>query len=255
MFCLQSSSLFEDSLPSFLRPIDNVVIAALFAVRADRRQVIAVLVVLPRIPVEVFVAPRIIGYITLEIRLEPSLGPETLAMNTCRVTRPGSRLALAAAFYTLALETGMRKAELCGLKWGDVDFEACTVRVVRQLVRMGKEPTFKAPKSKSGTRTIDISPEVAELLDVHRRHQAEIKMANRIVYRDNNLVFAKEWADVTKYGVVIGDPIQMNNIGQREFARLVEPAGVRPIKFHGPRHTWISFLGVGQYSRRPHIFI
>jgi integrase len=142
-----------------------------------------------------------------------------------------------AAFYTLALETGMRKAELCGLKWEDVDFGACIVRVVRQLVRSGKEPTFKAPKSRSGIRTIDVSPETAQLLAEHKRHQAELKMANRTVYRDNGLVFAKEWADVTKYGVVIGDPLQMNNLGQREFAALMKEAGVRPIKFHGLRHT------------------
>ena len=108
---------------------------------------------------------------------------------------------------------------------------------MRQLVRTGKEPTFKPPKSKSGTRTIDVSPETAQLLAEHRRHQAEIKMANRTVYRDNGLVFAKEWTDVTKYGVVLGDPLQMNNIGQREFARLIKAAGVRPIKFHGLRHT------------------
>jgi integrase len=143
----------------------------------------------------------------------------------------------AAAFYTLALETGMRKAELCGLKWQNVDVEACTVRVVRQLARSGKDPKFVPPKSKSGTRSIDISPETAQLLAVHKRHQAEIKMANRTVYRDHGLVFAKEWADVTKYGVVIGDPLQMNNLGQREFAKLIEKAGVRPIKFHGLRHT------------------
>ncbi len=84
---------------------------------------------------------------------------------------------------------------------------------------------------------IDISPEVAEFFAAHRRHQAEIKMANRTVYRDHGLVFAKEWADVTKYGVVIGDPVQMNNIGQREFASLIEASGVRRIKFHGLRHT------------------
>ncbi len=62
-------------------------------------------------------------------------------------------------------------------------------------------------------------------------------MANRTVYRDHGLVFAKEWADVTKYGVVIGDPVQMNNIGQREFAKLIQASGVRRIKFHGMRHT------------------
>jgi integrase len=38
-----------------------------------------------------------------------------------------------AAFYGLALNSGMRKGELCGLKWADVDVDARKVRVVRQL--------------------------------------------------------------------------------------------------------------------------
>ena len=37
--------------------------------------------------------------------------------------------------------------------------------------------------------------------------------------------------------VSIGDPVQMNNIGQREFAKLIEASRVRRIKFHGLRHT------------------
>ncbi len=61
--------------------------------------------------------------------------------------------------------------------------------------------------------------------------------SHRIVYRDHGLVFAKEWTEVTRYGLVLGDPIQMNNLGQREFAKLIEKAKVRPIKFHGMRHT------------------
>ncbi len=36
---------------------------------------------------------------------------------------------------------------------------------------------------------------------------------------------------------VLGEPLQANNIGQREFAKLIEKAEVRPIKFHGMRHT------------------
>jgi integrase len=37
--------------------------------------------------------------------------------------------------------------------------------------------------------------------------------------------------------LVIGDPLQMNNLGQREFAKLIEKAEVKVIKFHGLRHT------------------
>ena len=35
----------------------------------------------------------------------------------------------------------------------------------------------------------------------------------------------------------MGDPLQMNNLGQRQFARLIEAAGVKPITFHDMRHA------------------
>ena len=132
-----------------------------------------------------------------------------------------------AAFYTLALETGMRKGELCGLKWESVDFGEPSVRVTQQLLRPGREPVFGTPKSKSAWRTIEISPELAELLAKHKKHQAEVKMANRLEYCDLGLVFAKP----------TGHPLQSNNLGQREFAKLVELASVKPITIHGLRHT------------------
>lgn len=140
------------------------------------------------------------------------------------------------AFYTVAIETGMRKAELCGLQWQDVDLEACRLTVMRQLAKAGKNPVFGPPKT-GEPRTIDISADTVELLRELKRHQAEVKMANRTVYRDHGLVFTREWADVTKKTDSLGDPLLQNNIGQREFAKLVKAAEVPPIKFHGLRHT------------------
>ena len=134
---------------------------------------------------------------------------------------------LQSAFYTLALETGVRKGEIAGLRWKDVNFDRCTVRVAQQLLRPGREPVFGTPKSKSAKRTIDITPETAQLLSAHRKHQLEVKMANRHEYRDFGLVFAKP----------NGVPLSVNNIGQREFADLIEKANVKRITFHGLRHT------------------
>jgi len=59
-------------------------------------------------------------------------------------------------------------------------------------------------------------------------------MANRTRYHDHELVFAKEWADLGKKHDVLGEPLQLNNLGQREYADLIKAAGVRPIKFHPP---------------------
>src|SRR5262249_26015643 len=53
----------------------------------------------------------------------------------------------AAALYSLALETGMRKGELFGLQWSDVDLDAAKIRVIRQLIAPGEEPVFGPTKN------------------------------------------------------------------------------------------------------------
>ena len=60
------------------------------------------------------------------------------------------------AFYVLALHTGMRRGELLGLKWEDVDFDNATVRVRRTLTRIddGKRLALGEPKTKKSRRTV-----------------------------------------------------------------------------------------------------
>jgi integrase len=147
----------------------------------------------------------------------------------------------AAAFYSLAIDTGMRKGELCGLKWIDVDLVLGRIQIARQLVTPGPSPVFGPTKTKRA-RTVRIGAEMVELLKAHKQHQAELKMANRTTYHDLGLVFAKEWSDVRKRGDCLGHPLQKNNLGQREYAKLIKAAGVRPIKFHGLRHTCATVL-------------
>jgi integrase len=67
-------------------------------------------------------------------------------------------------------------------------------------------------------------------------------MKNRTTYADHGLVFAKEWTDVRRKGETLGQPLQLNNIGQREYAHLIKVANVRRIKFHGLRHTCATLL-------------
>jgi integrase len=56
------------------------------------------------------------------------------------------------------------------------------------------------------------------------------------------LVFAKEWGELSRKHDVLGEPLQMNNLGQREYARLIKTADVRPVTFHGMRHTCATLL-------------
>ena len=95
---------------------------------------------------------------------------------------------------------------------------------------------FGETKTKTN-RTIDLSAETVTRLASHRQHQAEIKLRNRLHYTDLGLVFAKEWGDLHNRANSLGLPLQVNTIGDREFARLIKAAGVRRIKFHGSRHT------------------
>ena len=88
------------------------------------------------------------------------------------------------------------------------------------------------PTKTGKVRTITISANVAALLREWRRLQREQKMAHRSTYHDLGLVFTK----------VDGSPLQINNMGQREYAVQIKASGVRPIKFHGLRHTCATLL-------------
>ena len=135
------------------------------------------------------------------------------------------------AFYTLAIETGMRKGELCGLKWEDVDFVARRISVKRTLIKAGPEPILGPPKV-GRSRAVAISPQMASLLKRHRIKQSEFKLCLGDAYTDQNFVFTKE----------NGDPLQINNFAQRSFADLIERAGVKKIRFHDLRHTCATLL-------------
>jgi integrase len=143
------------------------------------------------------------------------------------------------AFYGLLLEAGLRKGEVAGLKWPDVDLDAGTTTVFRTLLKPKGEDgkPVLGPTKTGAVRTINLSDDVVRLLRDHRRTQAELKLANRRSYHDHGLVFAKQLADVTKKHDVLGDALQINNIGQRSFAKLISAAKVRTIRFHDMRHT------------------
>lgn len=145
-----------------------------------------------------------------------------------------------AAFFALALDTGMRKSELCGLQWRDVDWNDGAVTVRQQLARTGKgeEPRFTVTKGRQARR-IYVAPQTLRLLREHRKHQTELKLASGGKYKDFGLVFAKEPGPRVRRP---GYPLQANNLGERVFAELVQKAGVRRIKFHGLRHTCATLL-------------
>jgi integrase len=120
----------------------------------------------------------------------------------------------------------MRKAELCGLQWKDLDLDQRRISIVRQLVKIGPEPVFGPPKN-GKARTVDLDERTIDLLRKHKAAQAAHRLLLGTAYRDHGLIFMREF----------GQPLLMNNLGQREYARLIKAAGVKTITFHGLRHT------------------
>jgi len=143
------------------------------------------------------------------------------------------------AFYVLALHTGMRRGELLGLKWADVDLDTSTIRVRRTLTRTenGKRVALGEPKTKKSRRTVRLTPVATDALGRHRARQAEEKLKAGELYADQDLVFADEG----------GGLINPSNLRQRSFASLLrrafgEGGDATRITFHDLRHTCASLL-------------
>jgi integrase len=138
------------------------------------------------------------------------------------------------ALYVLAVHTGMRRGELLGLKWEDVDLDGATVRVLRTLTRKGKGGSYGLgePKTKKSRRTVRLTQRAVEALRSHRARQAEEKLRVGSLYQDQSLVFAGEG----------GGFINPSNLRQRSFAPLLKRAGLPQTTFHDLRHTCASLL-------------
>ncbi|MGE5593424.1 MAG: tyrosine-type recombinase/integrase [Betaproteobacteria bacterium] len=179
-------------------------------------------------------------------RVDKSESPEDVLMNCWEAEETQRFLKAAqeagpqwAALFALALDAGARRGELCGLQWSDIDWNEGAITIQRSLRVASREPEFGPVKNKRPRRIL-ITPETLALLKAHRKHQAAVRLAMGPSYHDYNLVFAKEPGRFRHD--TVGCPLQANNLGQREYQRIVKAAGVRRIKFHGLRHTCATLL-------------
>ena len=92
------------------------------------------------------------------------------------------------ALYVVALTTGLRRGELLGLKWSDLDQDRGNLRVQRSLDGHGK-PEERAPKRESSRRSVKLVPEAVAALELHRKRQLEDRLRAGPRWEDNNYVF------------------------------------------------------------------
>jgi integrase len=133
-----------------------------------------------------------------------------------------------AALWMLAASTGMRRGEVLGLRWIDVDLDRARVAVRQTLVVAGREVVTSEPKTSRGRRSIALDPRTVALRG-WRVAQLEERLAWGSAYRDSGLVFTRE--DGTAL-----HPEWLSDA----FAWRIKQTGLPPIRFHDLRHTHAS---------------
>ena len=123
--------------------------------------------------------------------------------------------------------TGMRRGELLGLRWRDLDLDAGRVAVTQTLITVKFEVQLGTPKTDKGRRSVALDPGTVVELHEHRRRQAEEIMAfGRAEWPTHDLVFTR--AD--------GEPLHPQQF-TRWFGQHVKAAGLPRIRLHDLRHT------------------
>lgn len=122
--------------------------------------------------------------------------------------------------FMLDLATGLRRGEIVGLQWKDIDFETGTLSVTKQVRYVKKELVIEPPKTKASERTIILSPPVLKMLAEYRKTVNSIWLFPSPVKEE----------DAPR------DP----SACRKALARILKRAGCEHVPFHAMRHTFAS---------------
>ena len=125
----------------------------------------------------------------------------------------------------VGLLTGMRRGELIGLRWADIDLDARTITVDQQISAADKDAADL--KTAAGARSIDIGDELADLLVTHGA--AEMSRLSRLNTARSDLVFTDRSGQAL-------DPRAIS----RWYSQRAQHAQLEDTGLHALRHTAIS---------------
>ncbi len=121
--------------------------------------------------------------------------------------------------YYTELATGLRRGELLGLKWGDIDFKDNVIRIRRQVTRIDGNVVEAPLKTKNAYRSVAITQDVAAMLK-----QKKVDDNGRSEYG-----FSSE----------TGGPISPDSVLNMQH-RVLDHAGLPRLRFHDLRHTFAT---------------
>jgi len=133
--------------------------------------------------------------------------------------------------FVLAVYLGLRRGELLGLRWVDVDLEQQRLQVTQSLQRVDGKLRFLPPKTRHSMRTVPLPAPCVDALREHRVRQGCEKLAAGSKWHDAQLVFT----------TTVGTPIEPDNL-RRSWERIRGATGEPPVRFHDLRHTCVSLL-------------
>jgi integrase len=133
------------------------------------------------------------------------------------------------AAWRLAALTGMRRGEVLGLRWADLDLDAGWLAVRQTLVVVANQPQLSQPKTTRGRRQLALDPETITALRGHRRAQAAERLAAGPAWSDTGLVFTRQ----------DGRPLHPEYV-RRLFDRRINRVGLPRIRLHDLRHTYAT---------------
>ena len=133
--------------------------------------------------------------------------------------------------WTLALTRGLRRGELCGLKWEDIDLERGTVRINRARVTVEGRPVDSLPKTKAGRRSVPLDPNLLTILRAHKASQSVEQLKSGGAYKIDGYLCADE----------LGQPYHPDTISGW-FDKAVKKTALRRIRLHDTRHTAATLM-------------
>jgi integrase len=164
----------------------------------------------------------------------PSPSKQTMRTLTADEVEVLLNVAAGSSYYPViytAVSTGLRQAELLGLRWRDLDIDMCSISVSQVLYKRRGVVQFKEPKTQHSRRRVAMTPKLAIFLREHRTEREQFYHALGKELTLDNLVFAN----------VEGIPLDPGVLSHA-FKVIAGKAGLKNVHFHTLRHTFASLM-------------